>query len=46
MRRLREGTCRAVFTVRATAVPAVVFPGSSDARVLGAHFTAFRYTGP
>jgi hypothetical protein len=35
-----------VFTVRPTAVPALVIPGSSDARVLGAHFTAFRYRGP
>jgi glycosyltransferase involved in cell wall biosynthesis len=42
--RPRNGVCRVVFTVEHTAIPAVVRPGSSDGRVLGAHFLAFRYT--
>jgi hypothetical protein len=42
----REGTCRVVFTVTPTAVPAIVLPGSEDTRVLGAHFLAFRYSAP
>ena len=41
-----DGSCRVVFTVTPTAIPAAVVKGSSDTRVLGAHFTAFRYTGP
>jgi len=41
-----DGTCRVAFRVRPTAIPALVVRGSSDARVLGAHFTAFRYRGP
>jgi len=41
-----DGTCRAVFTVFPTAVPALVLPRSSDARILGAHFTSFRYAAP
>jgi glycosyltransferase involved in cell wall biosynthesis len=44
--RPQDGTCRVVFTVRPTAIPAVRQPGSSDTRVLGAHFLAFRYIGP
>jgi hypothetical protein len=46
MRPRADGTCRALFTVRPTAIPAVVVPGNNDARVLGAHFTSFRYSGP
>jgi hypothetical protein len=41
-----DGTCRVVFTVSPTAIPAVVVKGSTDARTLGAHFTGFRYTAP
>ena len=41
-----DGSCRVLYTVSPTAVPALVHPGSSDTRVLGAHFTAFRYSGP
>ncbi len=33
-----DGTCRVVFVVAPTAVPAEVFPGSTDTRALGAHF--------
>jgi glycosyltransferase involved in cell wall biosynthesis len=39
-----DGTCQATFNVRPTAVPAVVEHGSTDTRVLGARFLAFRYT--
>jgi hypothetical protein len=39
--RVRNGVCRAVFTVTPTAVP-----GSADPRVLGAHFLKFRYSAP
>jgi hypothetical protein len=39
-----DGTCRAVFTVAHTAVPALVEPGNRDARVLGARFLEFRYS--
>jgi hypothetical protein len=38
-----EGVCRVVFAVRPTAVPALVEPGSSDGRVLGARFLQFSY---
>jgi hypothetical protein len=41
-----DGTCRAVFTVTRTAIPALVVGGSRDTRTLGAHFNAFTYTGP
>jgi glycosyltransferase involved in cell wall biosynthesis len=40
------GVCRVVFTVARTAIPAVVLPGNGDGRVLGTHFTAFRYRAP
>jgi hypothetical protein len=39
-----DGSCRAVFTVAPTAIPAVALKGSTDTRVLGVHFTSFRYT--
>ncbi len=39
--RPQNGVCRVVFTVSPTAVP-----GKGDQRVLGAHFLAFRYSGP
>ncbi|TMK60472.1 MAG: glycosyltransferase family 39 protein, partial [Actinobacteria bacterium] len=41
-----DGSCRVVFTVSPTAIPAVLLRGSSDTRVLGTHFTAFHYTAP
>jgi hypothetical protein len=43
---LPEGrrTCVVRFRVSPTAVPAEVLEGSSDRRVLGAHFNAFAYT--
>jgi hypothetical protein len=44
LRPRRDGTCRAVFTVARTAVPALVEPGNRDARVLGARFLEFRYS--
>jgi hypothetical protein len=44
--RPRDGICRVVFTVSPTAVPALVQPGRSDTRVLGAHFLQFRYSAP
>jgi glycosyltransferase involved in cell wall biosynthesis len=37
-----DGTCRVVFHVSPTAVPAQLNPASTDERVLGAHFTSFR----
>jgi hypothetical protein len=37
-----DGTCRVVYRVSSTAVPAQVNPASTDKRVLGAHFTSFR----
>ena len=37
-------TCRARYTVSPTAVPKEVIPGSTDDRVLGAHFNAFAFT--
>ena len=42
---LPEGraTCVVKFQVSPTAVPAEVFPGNADRRVLGAHFNAFAY---
>jgi hypothetical protein len=43
LRRGRDGSCVAVFTVSPTAVPAKVVPGSADDRVLGAHFVGFDY---
>jgi len=43
LRRGADGTCRAVFTVTPTAIPAIVLNGSTDTRTLGAHFTSFRY---
>jgi len=39
----REGTCTVRFDVSTTAVPSEVIPGSTDDRVLGAHFNAFAY---
>jgi hypothetical protein len=36
-------TCLVVFRVDPTAVPSEVDPGSTDDRVLGAHFNAFVY---
>jgi glycosyltransferase involved in cell wall biosynthesis len=46
LRRSADGTCRVVFRVSPTAVPARVVPGSGDTRVLGAHFTSFRLAAP
>jgi len=40
--RPRGGTCRVVFTMKPTAIPAAVIPGNTDSRVLGAHFLSFR----
>jgi glycosyltransferase involved in cell wall biosynthesis len=42
----RDGECLVTFTVSPTAVPALVVEDSTDERVLGAHFTSFRYTAP
>ncbi len=39
----RGGTCIVRFDVAPTAVPSEVIPGSTDDRVLGAHFNAFAY---
>jgi hypothetical protein len=39
----RGGVCRVRFSVTPTAVPARIQPGSTDTRVLGVHFLAFRY---
>jgi hypothetical protein len=44
LRERADGTCRVVFRVSPTAVPAHVDPASRDTRVLGAHFTSFRVT--
>ena len=44
--RSHGGVCRVVFTVRPTAVPALVQHGSSDDRVLGARFVQFSYSAP
>jgi len=44
--RPREAVCRVVFTVSPTAVPALALRGSTDTRVLGAHFLEFRYSSP
>jgi hypothetical protein len=44
--RPNAGTCRAVFTVTPTAIPALSAPGSSDRRVLGARFLEFSYSAP
>jgi hypothetical protein len=41
-----DGTCRVVFRVSPTAVPARVEPGNADVRRLGVHFTSFRVAGP
>jgi hypothetical protein len=41
--RSRGGRCSVAFTVSPTAVPSEVIPGSTDDRVLGAHFNAFVY---
>jgi len=41
-----DGTCRVVFHVSPTAIPARVEQGSGDARRLGVHFTSFRLTAP
>jgi hypothetical protein len=46
LRRGPDGTCRVVFRVSPTAVPARVSPTSRDTRVLGAHFTSFRVNTP
>jgi glycosyltransferase involved in cell wall biosynthesis len=40
------GSCRVVFTVTPTAVPAKAEPGSTDTRPLGARFLSFRYARP
>jgi hypothetical protein len=40
------GVCRAVFTITPTATPALVEPGSTDTRALGAHFLRFTYASP
>ena len=42
----KHGVCRATFTVAPTAVPALVQPGSTDARRLGARFAQFSYRAP
>jgi hypothetical protein len=42
----KHGVCRATFTVAPTAVPALVQPGSTDARRLGARFVQFSYRAP
>ena len=39
----RDGTCTIRFDVSPTAVPSEVIQGSTDDRVLGAHFNAFAY---
>ena len=39
----KNGRCSAVFDVSPTAIPSEVIPGSTDDRVLGAHFNAFAY---
>ncbi len=44
--RPRKGVCRVVFTVKPTAVPALVERGSGDGRVLGARFVQFSYSAP
>jgi glycosyltransferase involved in cell wall biosynthesis len=44
--RPRGGLCRVTFTVSPTAVPALVHPGSTDARTLGARFVQFSYRVP
>ena len=44
--RPRDGVCRVLFTVRPTAVPALVERGSGDGRVLGARFVQFSYNAP
>jgi glycosyltransferase involved in cell wall biosynthesis len=41
-----NGVCRVTFTVTPTAIPALVQPGSSDSRRLGARFIEFAYRGP
>jgi hypothetical protein len=41
-----RGRCSVRFSVAHTAVPALVEPGSSDPRRLGAHFLGFTYTAP
>jgi hypothetical protein len=46
LRRRVDGTCRVVFRVSPTAVPARVVPGSRDTRVLGVHFTSLRLDTP
>jgi len=40
------GVCHVTFTVSRTAVPALVEPGSTDARRLGARFVQFSYRAP
>ena len=42
----RDGVCRVTFTVSPTAVPALVQPGSTDGRTLGARFVEFSYRAP
>jgi glycosyltransferase involved in cell wall biosynthesis len=44
--RPRDGVCRAAFSVRPTAVPALVQRGSGDGRLLGARFVQFSYRAP
>ena len=41
-----NGVCRVTFTVTPTAIPALVQPGNSDSRRLGARFIEFAYRGP
>jgi hypothetical protein len=43
LRRGPDGRCRVTFTVTPTAVPARMLPGSTDDRVLGAHFQQFHF---
>jgi glycosyltransferase involved in cell wall biosynthesis len=43
--RPQDGACRVTFTVRPTAIPAVV-RGTADSRVLGARFAEFSYRAP
>jgi hypothetical protein len=41
-----KGVCVVHYTVSPTAVPADVLPGSTDDRVLGAHFNGFALEAP
>jgi hypothetical protein len=46
LQRRADGTCRAMFTISPTEIPAAVERGSNDTRVLGARFLGFRYSYP